>query len=101
MVDAHYHDQSPAVVRFGKTSYIATLTCDAFLIEFFAQLANELNIDTIKLPKDMRIVYRGNLAYLFNYAGHAQTFPAKNIGTYLLGQAHMAPYDVAIIKLNH
>jgi beta-galactosidase len=49
----------------------------------------------------MRIVYRGNLAYIFNYAGHAQTFPANSIGSYLLGQATMAPYDVAIIKLNN
>ena len=101
IVDAHYHDKSPAVVRYGNTSYIATLTCDDFLIELFAHLAGELDIDTIQLPKDMRIVYRGNLAYIFNYAGHAQTFPANSIGSYLLGQATMAPYDVAIIKLNN
>ena len=101
IVDAYYHDQSPAIVRYGNTSYVATLTCDELLIEFFDHLANELDIATIRLPKDMRIVHRGNLAYIFNYAGHAQTFPAKNIGSYLLGQATMAPYDVAIIKLNH
>jgi len=101
IVDAHYHDKSPAVVRYGNTSYIATLTCDNFLIELFAHLAGELDIETIKLPKDMRIVYRGNLAYIFNYAGYAQTFPTINIGSYLLGQATMAPYDVAIIELNH
>ncbi|MFT5813003.1 MAG: beta-galactosidase [Psychroserpens sp.] len=101
IVDAHYHDQSPAVVRHGNTSYIATLTCDDFLIELFERLATALDIATFRLPKDMRIVHRGDLAYIFNYAGTAQTFPAKNIGSYLLGQADMAPYDVAIIKLNH
>ncbi|MBA6291112.1 beta-galactosidase [Colwellia sp. MB3u-70] len=101
IVDARYHDQSPAVVRHENTSYIATLTCDDFLIEQFEHLATELDIATVRLPKDMRIVYRGDLAYIFNYAGIAQTFPAKNMGTYLLGQASMSPYDVAIIKLNN
>jgi beta-galactosidase len=101
IIDARYHDQSPAIVHYGKTSYIATLTCDELLIAFFEHLTNQLDITTIKLPTDMRIVYRGNLAYVFNYAGKAQTFPAKNIGSYLLGQSSMAPYDVAIIKLNH
>jgi beta-galactosidase len=101
IVDAQYHDKSPAVVRHGNNTYIATLTCDNFLIEQFEYLANELNIATIRLPKDMRIVHRGDIAYIFNYAGYAQTFPAEKIGSYLLGQATMSPYDVAIIKLNH
>ncbi len=101
IVDAKYHDQSPAVVRHGNTSYIATLTCDDFLIEQFEHLATELDITTVRLPKDMRIVYRGDLAYIFNYAGVPQTFPSENIGRYLLGQAVMDPYDVAIIKLNN
>jgi beta-galactosidase len=101
IVDARYHDLSPAVVRHGNTSYIATLTCDDFLIEQFEHLATELDIATIRLPKDMRIVHRGELAYIFNYAGVPQSFPAKNIGKYLLGQADMAPYDVAIIKVNN
>jgi beta-galactosidase len=101
IVDAKYHDQSPAVVRHANTSYIATLTCDDFLIEQFEHLATELDITTVRLPKDMRIVYRGELAYIFNYAGVPQTFPSENIGKYLLGQTVMDPYDVAIIKLNN
>ena len=101
IVDAKYHDQSPAVVRHSNTSYIATLTCDDFLIEQFEHLATELDITTVRLPKDMRIVYRGDLAYIFNYAGTPQSFPSKNMGEYLLGQVDMAPYDVAIIKLNN
>jgi beta-galactosidase len=101
IIDAVYHDGSPAAVRHGNTSYIATLTCDELLIEFFDHLAGELDIETIRLPKDMRIVYRGNIAYIFNYAGHTQQFPTADIGTYLLGQSFMAPYDIAIIKLKN
>ena len=101
IVDARYHDQSPAVVRYGNTSYIATLTCEQFLIDQFEHLSSELDIPTLRLPKDMRIVNRGNLAYVFNYAGYTQTLPTNNMGSYLLGQKKMAPYDVAIIKLNN
>ncbi|MEM5553359.1 beta-galactosidase [Pseudocolwellia sp. AS88] len=99
-ISALYHDENPAIVRHGNTSYIATLTCDNFLIELFDDLANEMGITTIRLPKDMRMVHRGDMTYVFNYAGHAQTFPIENVGSFLLGQANMAPYDVAIIKLN-
>lgn len=99
-VVARYHNDTPAVVRHQNTSYIATLTCEAFLIDYFENLASELDIPTIRLPKDMRIVQRGDIAYVFNYAGHKQTFPAENFGTYLLGQASLAPFDLAIIKRN-
>lgn len=101
IVDAYYHDKSPAVVRHGNTSYIATLTCDDFLIELLEHLTNELDIATIKLPKDMRLVYRGDSAYVFNYAGYEQKFPEPKLGTFVMGEETLAPYDVAIIKLNN
>jgi beta-galactosidase len=100
MVIATYHDDTPAVVRHGNTSYIATLSCDTFLIDLFEHLTGEFDIPTIRLPKDMRMVHRGNVAYVFNYAGHAQTFPTPDIGEFAVGQATLNAYDVAIIKLN-
>lgn len=98
-VVATYHDGTPAVARHNNTSYVATLTCDGFLLEFFTVLAAELGLATIALPKDMRLVQRGNYAYLFNYAGYSQTVPSEIQGQYVLGGANLAAYDVAIVKL--
>lgn len=99
-VIAEYHDGTPAVVRENNTTYIASLSCVSFLIELFANLSNELDIATVKLPKDMRMVHRGNSAYIFNYAGYEQTFPNPELGTFVMGSEKLAPYDVAILKLN-
>lgn len=96
-VIANYHDNTPAVVRHGKVNYIASLTCEAFLIEFFDSLASQCNLTTVRLPKGLRMVQRGNLTFVFNYAGYEQTFPA-DLGTYIMGSSTLAPYDVAIIK---
>lgn len=97
---ASYHDDTPAVVRQGKTTYVASLTCDTFLISLFESLANECAIPNIRLPKDMRIVHRGDIAYVFNYASYPQEFPDQNMGTFILGQAQLNAFDVAVIKIN-
>ena len=47
----------------------------------------------------MRLVQRGNYAYLFNYPGYSQTVPSAIQGQYVLGGANLAAYDVAIVKL--
>lgn len=99
MVKAKYHDDKPAVVRHENYSYIATLTCEKFLTDFFEKIALELDISTIRLPKDMRLVKRGDLGFIFNYAGTKQVFPAPHMGDFILGQRTLNPYDVAIIKL--
>lgn len=99
-VVARYHDETPAVVRHQNTSYIASLTCDDFLIALFEHLTSELNIPIIKLPENMRIVQRGDVAYVFNYAGYPQNFPEPNLGKFVLGQEKLMAYDVAIIQLN-
>ncbi|WOT05025.1 beta-galactosidase [Shewanella youngdeokensis] len=96
---AQYHDLLPAVARYNNTSYIASLTCDEFLISYFSSLCAEQGINTITLPKDVRLVQRGQYAFVFNYAGKANSIPATLSGEFVLGSATLAPYDVAIIKL--
>jgi beta-galactosidase len=78
---------------------VATLTCDGFLLEYFKTLTVELGLTMLSLPKDVRVVQRGQYAYLFNYAGYSQTVPSELQGQYVLGTANLAVYDVAIVKL--
>jgi beta-galactosidase len=94
---AKYHDGSTAVAQFKNISYIASLTCESFLIEFFDLLTNKVNLNTLRLPKDMRMVRRANLVYLFNYSPNHQSFPEPEIGKFILGSEKMKGYDVAII----
>jgi beta-galactosidase len=99
IIDAAFHDGTPAVLRFKNTSYIATLSCDAFLMDYFQGIADELGIMTLRLPKDMRVVRRGNVLYVFNYAGIEQVFPAAELDKFVVGSAKLQPYDVAVINL--
>jgi len=100
IVVAHYHDKSPAIIRHKNISYLSTLTCSSFLLAFFENLCCELDIEILKLPKDMRITKRNNIAFVFNYAGYEQQFPVSEIGKFLIGNETLGPYDVAILKLN-
>ncbi|WP_083698131.1 beta-galactosidase [Shewanella sp. UCD-KL21] len=98
ITEAFYHDGLPAVARFDKTSYIASLTCEAFLKTYFANLCQQLDIVMTELPKDVRIVHRGQYAFVFNYGAKAKQLPKVIQGEFVLGSADLAPYDVAVIK---
>ncbi|MBF7074222.1 beta-galactosidase [Glaciecola sp. MH2013] len=95
---ASYHDGKPAVARFENTSYISTLSCEGFLIAYFESLAAELDLNIMKLPKDVRIVDRGDVAFVFNYGHVEQHFKAPSNANFVVGGETLAPYDVAIYK---
>jgi beta-galactosidase len=95
-VIAQYHDDTPAVVQYKNVTYIASLTCHQFLLNFFEQLAEKCQIATIRLPKDVRLMKRGNLTFIMNYSGSEQQLP-ENIGKYIIGSKAIAPYDVAVL----
>ncbi|MDU0355222.1 beta-galactosidase [Paraglaciecola aquimarina] len=92
---------SPMVVQKDNVSYIATLTCDQFLQDLFEVIAEKVGVNTIRLAKDMRIMQRDNLTFIFNYSGNTLTFPteaAEKLGRFVVGKAELAPYDVAVIE---
>jgi beta-galactosidase len=98
---AHYENNEPVVVEKDNVSYVASLTDDEFLMDYFENIAGQADINTIRLPKDMRIMQRENLTFIFNYAGKTQFFPADiaaQTGSFVIGSAELGPYDVAIIE---
>lgn len=97
-IEAGYHDQSPAVVSAGSASYIATLTCTEFLVDYFEQLAGKLGLVTERLAEDLRMVRRGNLTFVFNYAHTQQSFKAPVDARFVIGSESLLPYDVAIYQ---
>jgi beta-galactosidase len=98
LVLAQYHDHTPAVVRHNNNSYIATLTCENFLLDFFTKLAEELALPAINLPQDVRIMTRDNLHYVFNYSQHQQTLVGFEKAEFILGSVELPAHSVAIIK---
>lgn len=105
IIDAVYRggvsqDGDPAVVTYKRFTYIATLSCGDFLRCFFERLAEKCGLTCTKLAKDMRLTRRGDLTFVFNYAGHTQAFNAPQNAEFLLGSEDLAPFDVAIYRLN-
>jgi beta-galactosidase len=93
--------QWPMLIQNNKVSYIATLSCDDFLRCFFEKLAEQLNITTLKLPKELRVIQRGDWLFVLNFSAKTQHFPYEHLGNFILGNADIGAHDVAIIKLNH
>ena len=97
---ATYHNGKPAVAKFDRFIYVGTLTCNEFLIALFQSIAHSLSLTTLMLPKDMRVVQRGDLLFVFNYAHQSHTFPAPAKGKFILGNSTLAAHDVAIFQVD-
>lgn len=97
-VVARYHDNSAAVVKAKQCYYIGTLSCDAFLEDFFASLALDLGIPTLKLADDVRVVRRGALNFVFNYGPNERVLPLPESAHYVVGSKVIKPFDVVIYR---
>ncbi|GAA0665341.1 beta-galactosidase [Rheinheimera tangshanensis] len=98
-VIASYHDKTPAVARDGRTLYVATLSCNSFLVDLFADLANELQLPILRLDESLRSVQRGNLHFVFNYSAKVQQVVAPQHADFLIGGSTIQPYDLAVLRL--
>jgi beta-galactosidase GanA len=52
----------------------------------------------VKLPKDVRIVDRGSVVFVFNYGHQEQRFTAPQEANFVIGSEVLAPFDVAVYK---
>ena len=95
-VTATYEDGAPAMVRAGKTTYLATLTDDAFIGALIADLCEEAGIATMSLSQTMRIRRRGDLTYAFNFADQPAPAPAPENADYVIGGSEIPAFSVAV-----
>ncbi len=91
---AHFHDKSPALVRFGHFLYLATLTDGEFLKDLFQSLCNQSGIATRMYGDDIRVCKRGDILYAFNYSGMPRPLPLTDNDKVLLGEKMISPYGV-------
>jgi len=92
-VVARYDDGGPAIVRAGKTVYVASLTDRAFLTDFLESLCREAGVATQRLARDVRVRRRGGLVFAFNYADEPTAAPAPQGADFVLGGAVIGPRD--------
>lgn len=98
-VIATYKGGNPAIVRSVKATYIGTLTCDAFLKDFFRSLCAMSGIETYDLPSGLRICHRDQLGFAFNYDDKACYVPAPENAVFQLGERQLSPQDVAVWRV--
>jgi beta-galactosidase len=95
-VVATYEDGAAAMLRSGRTTYLATLTDDAFLTTLIGDLCTEAGIATMSLAPTMRLRRRGELTYAFNFADQAAAAPAPANASYVIGGSEIPAYGVAV-----
>jgi len=88
--------RTPAVVRNGAAIYIGTLTCEAFLRDFFQELCDELNIITFDVLDNIRVRQRGGLRFAFNYSNREVNLSLPDNVRLLLGGNTVKPRDVTV-----
>ena len=93
---ASYEDGAAAAVRSGRSIYLATLTDDSFLKNLLVDLCAEAGIAITPLPPTLRLRRRGELTFAFNLAGENARSPAPENASYVIGDAEIEAYGVAV-----
>jgi beta-galactosidase len=93
---ASYEDGSPAAIRSGRTTYVATLTDDAFLKSLLVRLCAEADIAVTPLPPTLRLRRRGGMTFAFNLAAESVHVPAPDGANFILGGQLVEPFGVSV-----
>lgn len=93
---ATYEDGAPAAIRSGRSTYIATLTDDAFLKSVLVRLCAEANIPVTPLPPTLRLRRRGDLSFAFNLSDGSTHAPASEDAEFVIGGRQIEPFGVAV-----
>lgn len=93
---ASYEDGSPAVVSHERFIYLATLTDDLFLCDFFMAQCVDAGIETYNFGPDIRVCQRGDLMFAFNYSAEEQALPLDAETEILLGSRRIKARDITV-----
>ncbi len=91
-----YRDGSPAIVRSDRATYLAMIPRGPLLQAVLANTLNWANIPTSHCGPDLRITYRGELGFAFNYGTTALSLPEDSARAYLFGGSEIPPYGVSV-----
>jgi beta-galactosidase len=101
-VEARFDDGTPALMRQGRTRYLAARVEPALERTLLEQAAHDAGLAPVRLPDGLRLRRRGDLLFALNYSDRAHTIevpharwliggeriPAHGLG---VAQHHVAP----------
>jgi beta-galactosidase len=93
---ATYEDGAPAVIRSGRSTYVATLTDDAFLKSLLVRLCAEADVAVTPLPPTLRLRRRGALSFAFNLSDQSAQAPAREDAEFVIGGRQIEPFGVSV-----
>ncbi len=94
----HFAGGGGAIYRSDKWHYLGFWPDLAFLMDYLEGLLIDLDIEVRRLPEQLRIRRRGNLAFAFNTGTKPEKAPAPEGTSFLLGGADIEPCGVAVWK---
>ena len=95
-VETELDAASPGIFRQGGYHYVSYYPIDGVIERLLARLAAEAGLLCIALPEGVRLRRTRNLVFAFNYGAEPVDLPSGAIGTFLLGEARLAPAGVAV-----
>lgn len=92
-ITARFADQTPAILRHGKASYLAFWPEKALLQTIIGQALTRAGVPVHDLPEYIRLRRRGGLTFAFNYGPECWTVPADE-SAIVLGHKELEPSGV-------
>jgi beta-galactosidase len=96
---ALFDDGKPAVTRCGSVWYSAGWPSEAGWLQLLTQAAQAAGLAPQKVPDDVRISRKGDLAFIQNFSSSTVDFSPSTHARCLLGARELPPQGLAIWKL--
>ena len=95
---ARFSDQHPAVVRYRRLHYLASVFDTDFTLTMLQRVAYQAGLSAQRLAPGLRISRRGELQFAVNYSNVVCQLPVREHAEFLVGSRDLAPQGVAIYR---
>ena len=93
---ARFEDGEGAFYAAGRHHYLAGYPDAALLKAVMAHVVREAGLDTVNLPRGLRLQGRGGLTFALNFGPDTVEAPAPGGATFVLGGRQVGPQDLAV-----
>jgi beta-galactosidase len=97
VIEARFDDDHPAVLRQGRTRYVATRGDADFERHLLETAARDAGLAPTRLPEGLRLRRRGDLLFAINYGSTAQQLQVPK-ARWLVGGEVVAAHGVSIAQ---
>ena len=87
---------APAVLANGRTTYLATVPRGECLRRVLAEAMTRAGLPVVPTPEGIRVTYRGNVGFAFNFSDGPRTVPERGSQRFLIGTRTVEPAGLSI-----